>query len=188
MRIKALNEKIGALSQFLSSYSLAGIQVLCGSLFLALMAQLTIPAVPVPVSMQTLGVALLAIALGPKKGALAVLAYLTEASMGLPVLAGGTVNPLWMVAPRAGYLIGFLLSAYVVGSYLEKGNGSFVKNWAILSFNEVIILNLGSLWLALFVGWENAFVLGTAPFIPGAVLKTTIAACSIKPIEWIKGR
>ncbi|MFI5342882.1 MAG: biotin transporter BioY [Chlamydiales bacterium] len=165
------------------------VQVLLGSAFLGLMAQLAIqlPFTPVPLSMQSLGVALLAISLGSRKAAWSVAVYLIQATVGLPVLGGGLSNPLWMVGPRMGYLIGFVVAAFIVGRLLEqRQSSSFLKNWLILSLNEGIILLMGTLWLGLFVGWGDAFALGTVPFLSGALIKITIAASSIKPIEWLK--
>lgn len=165
------------------------LQVLVGSMFLALTAQIAVPLpfTPVPVSLQSFGVALLAITLGSRKAPLAVLAYLTQASMGLPVLAAGSVNPAWMFGPRAGFLIGFVVASYVVGRLLEsRKSNHFIANWMILSLNEVIILAVGSLWLGYFVGWENSIAMGFIPFIPGGLLKITVAASSIKPLKWFK--
>lgn len=165
------------------------VQVLFGSVFLGLMAQLAIhlPFTPVPLSMQSLGVSLLAISLGSRKAAWSAAAYLIQATVGLPVLAAGVSNPLWMVGPNMGYLIGFVAAAFIVGRLLEQRESfSFVKNWLILSLNEGIILLMGTLWLSFFVGWEDAFALGTMPFLFGALIKITIAASSIKPIEWLK--
>lgn len=175
----------------LSSFWVSLLQVIVGSIFLGLLSQiaLSLPFTPVPLSMQTLGVALLTLSLGWRKATLAVGAFLLQATAGLPVLAGGLSNPLWMIGPKAGYLIGFMLSAYIVGRMIEKRqNNSFIKNWLILSLNEGIILFSGALWLSLFVGWENTIALGVLPFLPGALIKITIAASSIKPIEWVKAR
>jgi biotin transport system substrate-specific component len=165
------------------------LQVLFGSIFLAIMAQIAIPLpfTPVPMSLQTLAIAILAITLGPKKAPLAVLAYLAQATVGLPVLAAGTVNSLWIIGPLAGYLLGFVASAFVVAKLLSTTKqSSFYKNWLILSLNEITILALGSLWLSYFVGFQNAITMGILPFIPCALIKITIAASSIKPINWLK--
>lgn len=189
MKLALLIEKKNALLKALSIEWLGVLQVIIGSLFLGLMAQLAIylPFTPVPISMQTLGVSLLAISLGPKKAVLAVLAYLGQASIGLPVLAGGISNPWWILGPKAGYLIGFMVSAYVVGTLLEKKrSSSFFMNCLIVALNESIILGIGAMWLSLFVGTESALAMGVLPFIMGGFIKMTIAACAIKPIEWIK--
>lgn len=171
------------------TYLSSALQVILGSVFLAIMAQAAIPLpfTPVPISLQTLGVALLAIALGPQKAALSVIAYLTQATMGLPVLAGGMSNALWFLTPRAGYLLGFVASAFLTGTLLErvKQRGLF-KTWAILATNEATIMLFGTLWLGFFVGSESSLAMGVLPFIPGAIAKITMATVSERPIKWMK--
>lgn len=171
------------------TYLSSALKVILGSVFLAIMAQVAIPIpfTPVPVTLQTLGVALLAMTLGPRKAALSVIAYLTQATLGLPVLAGGTSNALWFLAPRAGYLLGFVVSAYVTGTLLQrfKERGLF-KSWIILATNEATIMSFGTLWLGLFVGFESSLALGVLPFIPGAIAKITMATVSERPLNLIK--
>lgn len=170
---------------------LSVLQVLVGSLFLSLMAQVAVPLpfTPVPVSLQTFAVALLAITLGSKKAPIAVMLYLVQATMGFPVLALGAVNPLWMVGPKAGYLLGFVASSFVVGKLVESNSKpSLGKSWLILSLNEAITLCLGALWLSAFVGWPNTLAMGVIPFIPGALLKISAASLAVNPIQSLKGR
>lgn len=182
-----LNDTISIRQNLLTTW-VPSIQVIMGSIFLAVLAQFSIPLpfTPVPLSLQTLGVALLAIGLGPRKAALAVVGYLAQATFGLPVLAGGLADPLWMLTPRAGYLIGFVAAAFVTGSLLKKvKTRGLIKTWLILSLNETTILLLGSLWLAFFVGFDHALAMGVLPFIPGAIAKITLATTSEKPLKWI---
>lgn len=169
----------------------AVLQIISGSIFLALMAQIAfpLPFTPVPITLQTLAVALLAIFLGPIKAPAAVMAYLFQATVGLPVLAGGVSNPLWMIGPKAGYLLGFVVASYLTSRLLEKARSHSYPLWKIwisLCANEGTILCMGTLWLAFFLGWDNALKLGFLPFLAGAVLKVTMAAASYRPIEWIK--
>ncbi len=191
MKLEILIKKKAALSCVLNNHWVEVLQVVLGSIFLGLMAQIAIPLpfTPVPVTMQTFGISLLAISLGSRKAPLAVLMYLLQATIGLPVLAKGLTNPLWMIGPNGGYLIGFIVSSYVVGKLIESYRGAhFLKNWLILSLNEGIILFFGAAFLGLFVGWEHAFAMGALPFIPGALLKITMAASSIQPIEWARSK
>lgn len=170
-------------------YLFAFAQILLGSVFLGVMAQIAIPLpyTPVPMTLQTLAVALLAISLGSTKAPLAAIAYLVQATAGLPVLAGGAVNPLWMISPRAGYLLSYILASFLVAKLLEYFKPvSFIKTALILSLNELCILSIGSLWLGYFVGWENAFSMGMLAFLPAAAVKTTVAATSYRPVQWAK--
>lgn len=162
------------------------LHVVLGGIFLSLIAQIAFPLpwTDVPLTFQSLAVLLLAMTLGKKKAALSVLTYLAQATYGLPVLAGGLVNPAWMVGPRAGYLVGFLAAAYLVGALLEKQKvQGFIWSLTSLALGELTILMLGSLWLALFVGWQNAFMMGFFPFLLNAGIKIMLASSLIHPFE-----
>jgi len=168
-----------------SSYAVHAFHVLLGALFLGLIAQVAIPLpwTPVPISLQTFGIALLAITQGKSKAALSVIAYLLQATCGLPVLAGGLSDPLWMIGPRAGYLVGFLVAAYVAAWLLEK-NRERHWGWTLAAFSvgELTILSLGAFWLSFYVGAENAMTLGFFPFLMGAISKVVMASTLEKPI------
>ncbi|WP_407318475.1 biotin transporter BioY [Isoptericola halotolerans] len=74
----------------------------------------------VPITLQTLGVMLAGAVLGARRGALAVLTLLALAAAGLPLLAGGRGGLGVFVGPSAGYLVGFVAGAFVVGLMVER--------------------------------------------------------------------
>jgi len=157
-------------------------QVLGGSLLIALCAQIKIPLffTPVPLSLQTLAVMIVAGFLGRKKGTLCVVTYLAQLSMGLPVGAGGAANSLALLGPTGGYLIGFVLQAYLVGWCAEKKEDlSPLKMFSALFSISFIQMGMGALWLGLYVGFENAMMMGFTPFIPGDFLKVLAATTFI---------
>lgn len=164
----SFSKRAGGVCQFL-------FQVVLGSLFLTLCAKATIPIQPVPMTLQTLGVFLLAIFMGGKKASLATLFYLVQATLGAPVLAEG-VNPLWIVGPNAGYLLAFPCAAYVIGMLIKKkGTSSAWLIFSILS-GQLVIYFFGALFLSRFVGFKMSMALGVFPFLPLAGLKLFIAA------------
>lgn len=69
----------------------------------------------VPITAQTLGVMLAGAVLGPWRGAAAVLVFEMLVLVGLPLLAGGRGGPGVFAGPSAGYLIGWILGAFVIG-------------------------------------------------------------------------
>ena len=90
------------------------------AVFAALIAALGLPGSfsvfgGVPITAQTFGVMLAGAILGPRLGALAILALLTLTAAGLPLLAGGRGGISVFVGPSAGYLIGWIAGAFVVG-------------------------------------------------------------------------
>lgn len=158
------------------------IQVISASILLALVSQISIPLPfsPVPLSLQTLGIFLIALTLGSKKGTAAVLTYLAQGTMGLPVFAGGLINPLWYMGPRAGYLVGFAIAAWLIGRLCEqKKERSLIQTILILTMGEAAILIPGVVWLSLFVGMPNAVGLGAVPFLPGDFIKIIVSATSL---------
>lgn len=160
--------------------------VLGGSLFLALMAQFSIYLwfTPVPITLQTLGVMLLGALLGSKRGVLAVLLYLGEGALGLPVFAGGSFGPAVLLGPTGGYLLGFVASVFLIGLLLERGwKRSYWLTSAALAMGSAVTLTLGALWLSFFVGGECAWAMGVYPFLIGSVIKILAAAAMI-PSGW----
>jgi biotin transport system substrate-specific component len=149
-------------------------QILCGSLFLALCAQIAIflPFSPIPITMQTFGVMLLGCLLGSKKAAAAVVLYLLEGTLGLPVFAGGVINTLALMGPPAGYLVGMVAQAYLSGLLKDKKiTATSLKGISLLLFASLVQLSIGTLVLAPFVGSNYALALGFTPFIIGGILK-----------------
>ena len=158
------------------------ILVLGASLSIALSAQiaLQLPFSPVPITGQTLAVLLLGALLGSKRGALSVLAYLAEGTAGLPVFAGGGSGPAWLLGPTGGYLLGFVVAAWVVGSLSEHvWDRSVAGTLVIMLAGSATIYLFGLLWLAHFVGADKALALGLIPFVPGDSLKIALAVLGL---------
>jgi len=158
------------------AFSLEALQVVVGSLFLAFCAQIAIPMHPVPMTLQTLGVFLLGISLGGRKAGLAVLLYLVEATMGLPVLARGMMNPLWILGPTAGYLLSWPLVAYVVGTLVKRNQERILWVMTSLFCGQVINYSLGVLFLCRLVNLKVAISVGVIPFMPIAAFKLVLAS------------
>lgn len=156
-------------------------QVLLASLLIGLFAQITIPLYfsPVPLTGQTLGVMLVAGFLGPRKGVLSVLLYLLEGLLGLPVFAGGAFGLLPFIGPTGGYLVGFMLQAYIIGKTVEQPRTGLAL---FLGFSLAIVtqLTLGTLWLSAFVGLKAAPLLGLYPFLPVEVIKALLVSTYLK--------
>lgn len=153
--------------------------ILLGSLLIAVLAQISIPIPfsPVPITGQTVGVVLVGGLLGARRGAMAVLAYLMEGAMGLPVFAQMKAGAHVLVGPTAGYLWGFVIAAFLIGYLAEKGwtiksIASFLSCFAATT----LILVMGTLYLATLTGFNKALVMGFYPFLVGDVVKS--ALCS----------
>jgi biotin transport system substrate-specific component len=161
--------------------------VLGFSLLTALAAQLVVPLpfTPVPLTGQTFAVLLTGALLGPRLGALAMLAYLAEGAAGLPFFRGGAGGVGHFAGATAGYLLAFPAAAYVTGYLAERGwDRRFLTAAAAMALGSFVILACGWAWLALmFKGGAEAFRLGVAPFLPGDVVKIALAA-AVLPTGW----
>ncbi len=144
-----------------------------GIAILALLSQISVrlPFTPVPITGQTLGVLLIALTFGARRAPWIVGSYLAVGLAGLPVFA---VAPF---GPTAGYLLGMLGAAFVVGAASERGwTRSFGRAFAAALVGTAIISAAGLAVLAFFVPTNTLLVAGLLPFIPGDLIKAAIAA------------
>ena len=160
--------------------------IVAGCLLIALAAhlQVLLPFSPVPVTGQTFAVLFLGALYGSRRGPATVVTYLMLGAMGLPVFAGGLAGLARFVGPTAGYLLGFVVAAFVVGSLSERGWDR--KPWtsaASMIIGNGIIYALGVAWLWRFVGWEAVLNAGVVPFLPGDALKIALATILL-PSGW----
>jgi biotin transport system substrate-specific component len=155
-----------------------------GSVLLALSARAQVPMWPVPMTMQTFAVLVIAMAYGARLAGATVLLYLAEGLVGLPVFASGA-GQAYMVGPTGGYLLGFLVAAVLVGWLAERGwDRSIVATFAANLAGTTIIFALGVGWLSTIVGGlEKALELGFTPFMVGALVKIALAA-ALLPLLW----
>jgi len=178
--------KLAYLSQSLTDKQISFFSAFLGSVCLAALSQISfpLPYSPIPVTMQTLGLFLLAGMLGSKRAFYSVMIYLFKGTCGLPVFAGFAVNPLWFCTPKGGYLIAFALAVFAMGKLFEIfKRKSFIFSLLVFIVGNIIILGIGALWLSFFVGVSNAASAGIIPFLPGAAAKMIAAACIIKGLQ-----
>ncbi len=145
---------------------------LVGSTALAISAWIKVPMLPVPMTMQTAVVLLLAAGLGPRLGAAAVGAYILEGMLGLPVLAGVSIT-----GATAGYLAGFLLASVAVGLAAERGwMHRLPMLLLVLAAGEVLIYAPGLAWLHFGLGLSVPATVagGLLAFLPGEVVKLAL--------------
>lgn len=180
-----VNQYIPSLSQsWLKRVAMA----LAGTALLTLSAKISIPFIPVPLTMQTLVVLLLGFVFGARLAFLTVGLYLLQGALGLPVFAGTPVKGIglaYMVGPTGGYLVGFLIAAVTCGKLADAGWGkNLLTTFSGMVIGNLIIYLCGLTWLANFVGFgEKLFQLGILPFLLGDLLKIGLAMV-ILPSLW----
>lgn len=159
-----------------------------GAIFLGTLAQIAIqvPGSPVPVTGQTLGVLLLATAYGANMGAATFALYLAIGFAGAPVFAGHGHGIERLVGPTGGYLVGMLISSWVLGALAgRKWDQKLLSAITTMLIGDLIIFSFGLIWLHQYTGkdWAWTFSAGLTPFIFGEVLKIAIAGTSL-PTVW----
>lgn len=164
--------------------------VIAGTALLALSSYITVPMVPVPVTMQTFAVTLIGALYGWRLGAVTVVAWLVEGAVGLPVFQNGTSGFIVFAGPTAGYLVSFPLVAALTGWLAERGwNGR--RPWLAFAgalAGNLLCLAIGASWLATIVGVERAIAAGVLPFLIGAVLKSGLSATVLAGIGRVQDR
>lgn len=158
-----------------------------GTMLLWLSAKVKLDIGPVPVTMQTFVVLALGAAYGWRLGAATLVLYLLEGAVGLPVFSGTPekgVGLAYMTGPTAGYLVGFVLAAAVIGYLAERGvDRNPLKMFAAMVLATALIYIPGLAWLAVLIGDEKAIQFGLLPFIWGDLLKAALAA-AVFPAAW----
>jgi biotin transport system substrate-specific component len=163
------------------------ILIVLGALFVAALAQIEIPLpfTPVPITGQTFGVLLVGAALGSKRGAASLISYLALGVIGLPFFAGGAHGLNILIGATGGYLIGFVVSTYVIGLLAERGLERNVRT-SLIPFlvGTLIIYVCGVSWLTVVFGSVGrALAAGLIPFLIGDAIKL-IAASLLLPGMW----
>lgn len=102
-------------------------------------AFIRIPIPIVPFTLQSFFCILSGLLLGAKKGMLSQLLYVVTGLIGIPVFTqGGGIQ--YIFQPTFGYLIGFILGAYVIGRLSEKVKILTIKNIFFISLIGLLIV------------------------------------------------
>ncbi|MDZ7824262.1 MAG: biotin transporter BioY [Ahrensia sp.] len=159
-----------------------------GSLLIALAAQIKVPFYPVPATLQTLAIFAISAAYGRNLAVATLLLYLAQGALGLPVFATGS-GLAYMAGPTGGYLAGFLIAAFIIGSAADRGwsNNAF-KLFAAMLVAEVVILGLGYLHLVNLFGAEKAMAYGVGLFIVTDLIKAVLASAIVPAVAALINR
>ncbi|WP_043879240.1 biotin transporter BioY [Azorhizobium caulinodans] len=159
--------------------------VTVGTAALAGSAQVNVPMVPVPMTLQSYALVTLAALAGWRLAGEITLAYLVVGLLGLPVFSGAKGGISVLLGPTGGYLAGFLIAALVVGYLAERSRHTTLSLIGLMALGHAILLTIGVGWLATKIGIPLSVEKGLVPFLPGAVVKILLAAATLLLVERI---
>jgi biotin transport system substrate-specific component len=163
-------------------------QMILVALFAALTAvgaYIQIPIGTVPITLQVLFTALAGVMLGAKLGALSQLVYVIIGLTGIPVFAGGVGGLAIITKPTFGFLIGFIIAAYVIGKIAETSKKPSLIRLLVASVIGIIIIYIFGIPYLHFIinniiGKKISFITALKSycfiFIPGDLLKCAVTA------------
>lgn len=142
---------------------------------------IALPIGPVPISLQSLVVLTIGITMGKRLGVMAVTVYVIAGLIGLPVFAGLKGGPQYIFAPTFGFIMAFILAAYIVGAGYESSSN--MRRYASLMAATILIYAIGASYFYLVqsvhLGNSIPFVkvlqLTVLPFVLGDLIKLHIA-------------
>lgn len=155
--------------------------VLAGSLLLALSSHVAVPLpwTPVPMTLQTFAVVLLAMTIGPSAAAMASVAYLIEGALGAPVFApGGVGGVVQLFGLTGGFLLSYPLASLVSGWIASHKRTSFSLAALAAAAGIAVMLASGAAW---FAAWSHlsaraVLMVTVFPFLAGETVKIFAAA------------
>ena len=158
-------------------------QLISCSLFAALTAILSqisipLPFTPVPINLATLSVLLSGALLGKKGGAISQVVYTLLGAIGLPVFANFLSGIGVIFGPTGGYIIGYIVAAFVVGIIIQKTNRNLITYLLSMILGIISCYILGTAWF-MYITNSNlltSLTMCVFPFIPGDIVKIVIGA------------
>ena len=159
--------------------------VFSGAVFVGIAAQVAIPLpfTPVPLTLQTFAVLLAGAALGSLRGVASMALYALMGVVGVPWFSEGSSG---FSTVSFGYILGFILAAFIVGRLAERGaSTTSIQSAALMVIGNLAIYAVGVTWLkfAIDSSWATALSLGVVPFLIGDAIKIALAA-GLLPLSW----
>ncbi len=141
----------------------------------------------VPIVLQNMGMVLVGLLLGWKRGTLSVLLFLAVGLVGVPNLAGFRTTLSALPGPTVGYIVGYIVTALIVGLLTVRRPRNTIAQISLFILAGVIGILAqylcGSVGLVIVSGMEfGAAVASNAAFIVGDLIKVVIAAVIAAPV------
>lgn len=156
------------------------------ALFAAIMAALgvippfVIPVIGVPITAQSMGPMIAGSILGARKGALSMALFVALVAIGMPLLSGGRGGLAIIMGPGGGFILAWVLSAFVIGWLCERSWSKInVARFALFNVigGVIVLYAVGIAWISAITGlslWQAAA--SSVAFLPGDAVKVIAAA------------
>lgn len=149
------------------------------SAILCVLAPISIPMVPVPITLATLAVYIIGALLDYKRAPICVIIYILIGMMGLPVFSNYTGGIAKLIGPTGGFIFG-----YVIGVFIQALLTTWKKEtvWmypVAMVIATIFIYGFGLIWFLISMGsdytFQKALMACVVPFLPGDAIKITVA-------------
>lgn len=178
-RAYVLADRLGA-----SSLAKDAVLVLAGASLVGVLAQVSVPMWPVPITGQTLGVLLVGAILGSRRGALSLVSYMLLGLAGMPWFSAASGGLAALAKPSFGYIVGFIPAAWLIGKLSEHAWDRHL--WLSLAgFGGATLVpfmvGIPYMWAVLRIGgvhlsFAETMNAGFTPFIVGGIIKAAAGA------------
>jgi biotin transport system substrate-specific component len=146
-----------------------------------------VPIGPVPIVLTNLFVLLAGLLLGSRWALTSIGLYLLVGAIGMPVFAGGKGGIAHFIGPTGGYLLGYVLAAWVAGLISQRSRNLLILDIVAVVMGCLCIYAFGVPWLKIVtkMSWDRALMVGMVPFLAGDALKASAAlvlARAVRPV------
>ena len=151
---------------------------------ISICAWISIPMVPIPITLQTLGIFITASILGAKLGTVSIIIYILLGAVGLPVFSNFTGGFGILLSPTGGFIIGFIFTALTIGIITSFKN-SILTNTLAMLLGLLLCYTFGTVWYCIYanVDFITAVLICVVPFLIGDSVKICISAILVTKLK-----
>ena len=151
---------------------------------ISICAWISIPMVPIPITLQTLGVFITASILGAKLGTVSIIIYILLGAVGLPVFSNFTGGFGILLSPTGGFIIGFIFTALTIGIITSFKN-SILTNTLAMLLGLLLCYTFGTVWYCIYanVDFITAVLVCVVPFLFGDAIKIIVASILVTKLK-----
>jgi len=175
-------------SAITSETSINILKVIMGVIAIFASAQIAIPIKPVPITLHTVMISIIAFTYTPRLGFITVLTYIVAGVVGLPMFSKFSGGLHYFMGATFGYLIGMLIATPVMSTLNQRYSQKFLGVLCTCLIGHVIIYLLGMGWLSTIIGIKMALYSGLIVYIPTGVVKILIFSYLYSSIKGRSGQ